>query len=365
MPDMCWNMRFMATRCTFVCHENAVTGIFSLYPGGIFSPPQFESFSCLDQTCGDLCYAYRSHCRTCGAPNPTLAQPARRNSSTGAEEVGCMSYYDVQVGAPNSAFVPPRPASAPPPCQNCGHFNPGQPNPTHPGGELARGVPFLYAPIQAAPNSACAPPRPRASTSPPSDPGRADRQGGRGGCGRSSGGRGGRGRGRGRGGPHRRLRKSNLPQQGDWLCESCGDVPYASRSACRCCGSPKPTNAVLIGPDGHFPNGTEVLASSAATVAAGTGSMENMGYTDTIGGGDYGAVVDKGGQYQNYHTNYSRYREGDWICPNCGDKVFSYRNYCRCCSCSKPPPHQIVLVDLAALGQGGDGGETEVRPGGV
>ena len=163
------------------CHENTFAGIFSLYPGGIFSPSQFESFSRLDQTCGDLCYAYRSRCRTCGAPKPTLAQPARSNS-TGAEGVRYMSYYGVQVGAPNSAFVPPRP---------------------------------------------------RPSVSPSNNSGRTDHQGGRAGRGggrsRSFGGRGGRGRGRGgrgqgRGGPQHQLRKSDPPQQGDWLCESCGDV---------------------------------------------------------------------------------------------------------------------------------------------
>ena len=49
MAAKCRNMRFMATGCMmrlcriWVCHENDVGGIFSLYPGGIFSPSQFES----------------------------------------------------------------------------------------------------------------------------------------------------------------------------------------------------------------------------------------------------------------------------------------------------------------------------------
>ena len=275
-----------------------------------------------------------------------------------------MAYYDVQV-APNSAFVPPpRPASAPPPlCQNCGQFNPnsGQPHPTHAGGYHAGCImTYPYAPVQAAPYSGFISPPPlagQASVSPPpNNPGRGGRGGGRG---RSFGGRGSRsrgGRGQDRGGSSRRFRKSNLPQQGDWLCESCGDVAYASRTACRCCGSPKPADAVLIGPDGRFPEGTEVPAAAAAAGMAdahdGTGNTE----VNEIDGGE---GCGTGGQYQ--HHNYGRWREGDWVCPNpeCGDTVFSYRNYCRCCGSPKPPPHQIV-----ALGQGGCGGETEVRPGG-
>ena len=75
-----------------------------------------------------------------------------------------MAYYDVQV-APNSAFVPPRPASAPPPlCQNCGQFNPnsGQPNSPHTG---CLPYTYTYAPVQAAPSSGFISPRPHVTVS--------------------------------------------------------------------------------------------------------------------------------------------------------------------------------------------------------
>ena len=133
-----------------------------------------------------------------------------------------------------------------------------------------------------------------------------------------------------------------MPKPFDWLCESCGDVVWASRMECRC-GAPKPRHPIEIGPDGKFPEGTEILGQSGAS--------------QLIGSSDDGS-----GGHKQRHGHHGRYRDGDWICPNCGDKCFSSRTKCRFCDTARPPADQLVLVTSATALV--NDGEMEVREGG-
>jgi uncharacterized OB-fold protein len=91
-----------------------------------------------------------------------------------------------------------------------------------------------------------------------------------------------------------------VPKSGDWICPACGDLVFAWRDACNMCG--------------HSAAGA--LPAVAAAPPAGVPAI---------------AVKGKGG------------RPGDWICPDCGDLVFSSRDKCNKCGKNKP-------VELARIG---------------
>lgn len=80
----------------------------------------------------------------------------------------------------------------------------------------------------------------------------------------------------------------------DWTCPNCGDHVYASRPACRKCGTTRDE--------------------------AGAG---------TRGNGQLGPSSENpnGGKYKN---------PNDWTCPNCGDHVFAARPACRKCFTQRP-----------------------------
>ena len=91
---------------------------------------------------------------------------------------------------------------------------------------------------------------------------------------------------------------------GDWLCQGCSNVNYASRQSCNKCAGPKMAQSEMISASllgmGGFPGGRNV-------------------------------------------------RQGDWLCPDCGNHNFASRTACNTCSVPKPP-----AVDGAA--EGGSGG---------
>lgn len=88
---------------------------------------------------------------------------------------------------------------------------------------------------------------------------------------------------------------------GDWDCEKCGDVVFASKNRCRC-GS---------------------VATHRGSVRASMG-----GSTD----GDSNVRADGG------NTNRRRMRKklGDWYCPNCGNLCFASKTECFRCQTTKP-----------------------------
>ncbi|KAL6074989.1 Asparagine-rich protein (ARP protein) [Balamuthia mandrillaris] len=103
---------------------------------------------------------------------------------------------------------------------------------------------------------------------------------------------------------------------GDWYCPNCADMNFASRQACRKCGTPSP----LLG--GGFGGGLPTAAAAAATTAIATG------------------------------TGLTEIRAGDWLCPSCQDLNFASRAVCR--KCRTPNPF-TTGVNATAAGSGGGG----------
>merc|ERR1712217_146954 len=76
------------------------------------------------------------------------------------------------------------------------------------------------------------------------------------------------------------------------ICPNCGDVVFASKDACKMCGTSKPPGAGI--------------------------SEEEATYTPQVGKG-------KG-----------KWRAGDWECPNCKKVNFSSRTECMACGTPRP-----------------------------
>jgi len=118
---------------------------------------------------------------------------------------------------------------------------------------------------------------------------------------------------------------------GDWTCPACGDLVFASRSACKMCGTIKPAERGMGGMGGM----------------ACMGGMGGMG--GGMGGGCYGPAPSKG----KGKGSTKGARPGDWICPNpeCGDLVFGSRDACKLCGTPK-----------SALTEGASGAQGKSRP---
>merc|ERR1712151_548654 len=112
----------------------------------------------------------------------------------------------------------------------------------------------------------------------------------------------GKGKGKGKGGkPDINHILSQLPgkggkpptppggKPGDWSCPNCGDLVFASKHACKMCGTPKPS------------------------MCGGKG-WEGKNLSFPPGG-----------------------KPGDWQCPSCGDLVFAAKSECKLCGTAKPP----------------------------
>merc|ERR1712241_837909 len=80
---------------------------------------------------------------------------------------------------------------------------------------------------------------------------------------------------------------------GDWSCPACGNLVYASKSACGKCNTPKPVG--------------------------GIDAMVNL-----IGGAGGKGPTPPGG------------KPGDWLCPNCGNLVYASKIECGKCGTPKP-----------------------------
>jgi len=96
-------------------------------------------------------------------------------------------------------------------------------------------------------------------------------------------------------------------REGDWMCTSCGNHNYASKTACNKCGVPKPAAYGNYGP-------------------AGSTAMHRNG---PYGGGGGGA----GG--------------GNWNCPQCGNLNYPMRTECNRCGL---PKHMAMQSGIRAMG---------------
>jgi len=84
---------------------------------------------------------------------------------------------------------------------------------------------------------------------------------------------------------------------GDWVCPRCNDHVFAKNSACRRCGTPRPT--------------TNGYGYGQQPVTGGSQSM----------------------------------KPGDWYCPQCRDLQFARNSVCRICSTPRPTEANVAAVD--------------------
>lgn len=110
------------------------------------------------------------------------------------------------------------------------------------------------------------------------------------------------------------------PKPGDWICPnpSCGDLQFERNESCRKCGTLKPRTAG--GGIGRVPAATFEERPSRrpmpTPVAVQTPIVPLLQPAQMMAPGPY--------------------KEGDWICPNCGDHQFERNTACRRCQTVKP-----------------------------
>merc|ERR1711916_35893 len=113
-------------------------------------------------------------------------------------------------------------------------------------------------------------------------------------------------------------------RDGDWDCEECGVMNFASRTACFKCGIGRNGEPVNTHQGGH-----------------GGGSRRRPGDRDCA---ECGALV-FGSRNACFRCNAPRSngggsrgnrRAGDWDCPECGVLVFSYKDQCFKCNTPRP-----------------------------
>ena len=145
---------------------------------------------------------------------------------------------------------------------------------------------------------------------------------------------------------------------GDWTCPKCQGLVFASRSECFKCGEPKPQSAQWSGAqppaptpmmrDGKAWNGrpgdwmcpscyNNNFASRTACFRCST-PKPDLGLAQ----GNWNA----GGAGSTYVN-----RPGDWVCPSCQSNVFGTRSACYRCSTPRPA-NAYPVVDAMARAQG-------------
>eukprot|EP01126_Amoeba_proteus_P051950 TRINITY_DN623_c0_g1_i4.p1 TRINITY_DN623_c0_g1~~TRINITY_DN623_c0_g1_i4.p1 ORF type:complete len:192 (+),score=19.88 TRINITY_DN623_c0_g1_i4:376-951(+) len=121
---------------------------------------------------------------------------------------------------------------------------------------------------------------------------------------------------------------------GDWMC-TCGELVFASREACRRCGTTKTSLGL--------PSSSGVNGAGGMITGAGYG-----GQTPTMQPGDWmcscGELVFGSrpacrrcgtAKPPSAGGGYPQMRPGDWICKDCGDLQFASRTACRRCGLPK------------------------------
>lgn len=97
---------------------------------------------------------------------------------------------------------------------------------------------------------------------------------------------------------------------GDWRCSICGDLNFASRTACRSCFTAK---------------GTTNSSTTSSTNLSTTPSFTNSSTTNFTMSSS------------TTNTNVPTQKPGDWHC-NCGEMNFASRTACRKCGAAKGQP---------------------------
>lgn len=106
---------------------------------------------------------------------------------------------------------------------------------------------------------------------------------------------------------------------GDWICENCQNVNYASRQVCNKCQTPRNSSQINgAGMNGMRP-GDWICKS-----------CNNHNYASK-------EICNKcGGPKSEGYVNTSNMRPGDWICPSCNNHNYADKLGCNRCGTQKP-----------------------------
>eukprot|EP00927_Polykrikos_kofoidii_P036391 TRINITY_DN3072_c0_g1_i1.p1 TRINITY_DN3072_c0_g1~~TRINITY_DN3072_c0_g1_i1.p1 ORF type:complete len:869 (+),score=121.65 TRINITY_DN3072_c0_g1_i1:81-2609(+) len=125
-------------------------------------------------------------------------------------------------------------------------------------------------------------------------------------------------------------------KDGDWMCSHCGDHVFARNDKCRRCGREKPEEDDLPQPEhvegmldgdwicGHC--GDLVFARNDRCRRCGSGKDQARG----------GCNHDRDQPMQQGRGGQNEMKDGDWMCPNCGEHVFARKDNCRRCGQGRP-----------------------------
>lgn len=178
-------------------------------------------------------------------------------------------------------------------------------------------------------------------------------------------------------------KSSATVKPGDWTCPSCGDNVFASRMACKMCGTPRPGMV----PGMKHPNAkpgdwtcpecfdlvfankeacrcgvSKSVATEKGLITAGkpgdwTCSSCNMFNFSSRG------VCKQCELPRTADQTRVNMKVGDWICPGCGDLVFASRSQCKMCSTAKPEGAGCSEADATWTGASVGGNGLAGRPG--
>jgi len=117
-------------------------------------------------------------------------------------------------------------------------------------------------------------------------------------------------------------------RQGDWMCTSCGQHNFASKTNCHKCGAMKPAQQPAQGGYGQAAFGAQQYGSYDGQAAAyggygGLDGMMGMMGQPAMGGGMGG-----------YGGTPANFRPGDWMC-RCGAHNYASKSACHKCGTAK------------------------------
>ncbi|KAK3812026.1 MAG: hypothetical protein J3Q66DRAFT_50846 [Benniella sp.] len=162
---------------------------------------------------------------------------------------------------------------------------------------------------------------------------------------------------------------------GDWTCNMCQFINYASRRACLKCNSPSPEGAVPSQPP-NFTSGDWMCPNAACNFHNYASRMQCLkcqtarpgfqGSGNGYGNGGPMASPHHHSHHSHHHHPYASgggghsitFRPGDWNCPSCAFQNFASRTQCMKCGTAAPPPGNSSghVGGSGASGSGGGGG---------
>jgi len=143
-------------------------------------------------------------------------------------------------------------------------------------------------------------------------------------------------------------------QPGDWMCPMCQNHNYRMRQVCNKCAAPKPGGKGGFGPAmcgkgcgtggvmGYGMGGVMgygMGGGKGGAMGMGCGMGGGMGYG--MGGGKGGAMgmgcgMGGGMEGQQAAGCGGDFRQGDWVCAQCGNHNYAKREVCNKCSAPRP-----------------------------